>query len=80
MPSRPAHSRPKPQFTASDLGLGWHVVRTPGPACRAGEAPAGVTVTAPARELLLILNRRLPATAVTGDAAVLDRWRQDARF
>ncbi len=39
-----------------------------------------MTVAAPARDLLLILNRRLPAGAVTGDAAVLDRWREDSRF
>jgi predicted lipid carrier protein YhbT len=69
------------QFTATDLELGWHVVRTPGgPVWREGEAPADVTVAAPARELLLILNRRLPAGPVTGDAAVLDRWLEDSRF
>src|SRR5690242_20925372 len=51
-------------FRATDPGLGdageWLVTRTPeGAVWHNGSAPAGVRVEAPARELLLVLNRRL---------------------
>ena len=51
----------------------------PGPA-RPG--PAGVTITGPAADLLLVLVRRLPPAAVTvhGDPAVLGRWLAGTSF
>ncbi len=68
-------------WLTTDAGRGWHVVRTPGgPAWHDGEAPADAELAAPARELLLILNRRLPPGEVTGNAAIFNRWLEDSRF
>jgi uncharacterized protein (TIGR03083 family) len=69
------------QFTATDANCSWYAVRTPGgPTWREGEAPADVTLAAPARDLLLVLNRRQPPGPTTGDVAVLNRWLEDSRF
>jgi hypothetical protein len=64
---------------------GWFVERTPtGVSWRHGHAPADVAVRASARELLLVLNRRLePAQAVveiTGDRAVFAHWLEHSSF
>ncbi|BCY10329.1 maleylpyruvate isomerase family mycothiol-dependent enzyme [Actinoplanes sp. L3-i22] len=59
----------------------WHVTLTPGGAVwRDGPGPADVTYRAPARELLLVLNRRLPPGESTGDRALLARWVANTRF
>jgi uncharacterized protein (TIGR03083 family) len=76
------------QLQATDPGLAageWLVERTPtGVGWRHGHAPADVTVRAPARELLLVLNRRLdPArqgVAITGDRALFTHWLEHSRF
>ncbi|HET8642782.1 MAG TPA: maleylpyruvate isomerase family mycothiol-dependent enzyme [Pseudonocardiaceae bacterium] len=77
------------QLQATDPGLAgageWLVERTPaGVTWRHGQAPADVTVRAPARELLLVLNRRLdPArhgVTVTGDEALFSHWLEHSRF
>jgi uncharacterized protein (TIGR03083 family) len=75
-------------FQATDPGLDtreWFVRRTAdGVSWRPGPAPADVTVRAPARELLLVLNRRLdPAKAgvqTTGDHALFAHWLEHGRF
>ncbi|WP_436533750.1 maleylpyruvate isomerase family mycothiol-dependent enzyme [Actinoplanes sp. HUAS TT8] len=60
---------------------GWHVTLTPGGAqWRPGVAAADVELTAPARELLLVLNRRREPGECRGDRALLDRWVQNTRF
>ncbi|HKD98286.1 MAG TPA: maleylpyruvate isomerase family mycothiol-dependent enzyme [Micromonosporaceae bacterium] len=63
----------------------WMVERSPaGVHWRHGRAPADVTVRAPARELLLVLNRRLDAdrqdVEITGDRAVFIHWLEHSRF
>ena len=76
------------QLSATDPGLAgaeWHVERTPaGVHWREGHAPADVTVGAAARELLLVLNRRLEPTtdrvAVDGDQALFAFWLDHGRF
>jgi hypothetical protein len=76
------------QLRAIDPGLAagdWLVERTPaGAGWRRGYAPADVTVRAPARELLLVLNRRLdPArqgVAITGDRGLFAHWLEHSRF
>ena len=76
------------QLCAIDPGLAagdWFVERTPaGVAWRRGYTPADVTVRAPARELLLVLNRRLdPAhqgVEVTGDRGLFTHWLEHSRF
>jgi uncharacterized protein (TIGR03083 family) len=69
------------QLLATDAGRAvaeWHVVRTPaGVRWRLGSAPADVAIRAPARELLLVLNRRLDPTEhveVIGDHALFTHW------
>jgi uncharacterized protein (TIGR03083 family) len=67
--------------TADDAGA-WLVERRPdGTAWQTGTQPADVTVTGPARSLLLILTRRLPLSdrdatniAVDGDADLAQHW------
>jgi uncharacterized protein (TIGR03083 family) len=64
---------------------GLTVTRTAGPAAGlAGAGPAGAVLAGPAGALLLVLMGRVPAgdpaVAVSGDAAVLDRWLAAARF
>jgi uncharacterized protein (TIGR03083 family) len=76
------------QFQATDPGLAgaaWLVERTPaGVGWRTGRAPADVTVRAPARELLLVLNRRLGpdrhGVQITGDRALFTHWLEHSRF
>jgi uncharacterized protein (TIGR03083 family) len=63
----------------------WLVQRTPaGVAWRHGRGPADVAVVAPARELLLVMNRRLDPTAdrvrVVGDQALFTHWLEHSRF
>lgn len=57
----------------------WQITRGPaGPTWRRGDDDADVTVTATARDLLLIVTRRLPPddpqVAIGGDRALLDHW------
>ena len=76
------------QLQASDpdlTGAEWLVERTPtGVRWRPGQAPADVTVRAPARELLLVVNRRLDpggqGVEVTGDGALFTHWLEHSRF
>lgn len=76
------------RLQATDPGLAageWLVERSPvGVRWRYGHAPANVTVRAPARELLLVLNRRLdPAgrtVEITGDPALFAHWLEYSRF
>src|SRR5690349_20977123 len=67
------------QFAATDYSAVWTAERTPdGVTWRAGAGAADVTVRAPGRELLLLLNRRLDpghdGIVVTGDRALLEHW------
>ncbi|SNY32588.1 maleylpyruvate isomerase family mycothiol-dependent enzyme [Paractinoplanes atraurantiacus] len=69
------------QFIAPDADRAWHVTRAKeGIEWREARAPADVALTAPARELVLILNRRLPSPPVEGDQAVWEAWREGSRF
>jgi uncharacterized protein (TIGR03083 family) len=68
---------------ATDAGESWVVDRSPTAVTwRPGTAAADVTVRAPARELLLLLNRRLgPEHAeISGESALLAAWLAHARF
>jgi uncharacterized protein (TIGR03083 family) len=73
------------QWLATDIADGtggWLIERRPeGATLRPGTQPADVTVTGPARSLLLILTRRLPLTdrettgiSVDGDIDLAQRW------
>ncbi|TQM84698.1 uncharacterized protein (TIGR03083 family) [Saccharothrix saharensis] len=60
-------------------GPPWTITRGPaGPTWRRGDGAADVTVTASARDLLLVATRRLSPDAagvtVSGDRALLDHW------
>jgi hypothetical protein len=77
------------RLQATDPGLGaageWLVERTPaGVTWRHGHAPAQATVRAPARELLLVLNRRLDFAGagvdITGDRTLFIYWLEHSRF
>ncbi|MFF5082716.1 maleylpyruvate isomerase family mycothiol-dependent enzyme [Actinoplanes sp. NPDC000266] len=69
------------QFVASDIERAWHVTRAEeGIEWSEAVAPADVRVVAPARDLVLILNRRSPAPEVEGDQAVWESWREASRF
>jgi len=76
------------QLAATDpdlAGAEWHAERTPtGVRWREGHAPADVTVTGAARELLLVLNRRIDPTAdrvtVDGDRTLFNFWLDHSRF
>jgi uncharacterized protein (TIGR03083 family) len=73
------------RFVATDQETAWFVERTPaGVRWRHGDGPAEATVFAPARELLLVLNRRLdPAhdgVQITGDRAVFQDWLEHSDF
>ncbi|WP_250030436.1 maleylpyruvate isomerase family mycothiol-dependent enzyme [Paractinoplanes maris] len=69
------------QFRATDIPRSWHVTLTAtGISWTDGDHPADATVAAPAQQLLLILNRRRPAPAVSGDPALWERWRESSRF
>jgi hypothetical protein len=68
-----------------DATEGWHVTRSPaGVAWRRGDAPADALVRAPARELLLVLNRRIDpghdGVEITGDRALFAHWLANSRF
>ncbi len=71
------------QWRATDTADGaWFVERRPdGATCRPGTRQADVTVTGPARSLLLILTRRIPFTdrettnvSVDGDTDLAQHW------
>lgn len=47
---------------------------------RRGSEGTAVTVSAPVADLLLIIYKRLPPTAVSGDTALLDFWLQRVDF
>jgi uncharacterized protein (TIGR03083 family) len=74
------------KFRPADLaGSEWFVERdATGVNWRHSDEPADVTVRAPARELLLVLNRRLdPAAAkveISGDAELFAHWLANGRF
>jgi uncharacterized protein (TIGR03083 family) len=79
------------RLAATDSGLGaageWFIDRTPdGVRWRSGSPPdsADVTVRAPARELLLVLNRRLEpdqaGVEVDGDREMFLHWLANSRF
>nr|WP_221376148.1 maleylpyruvate isomerase family mycothiol-dependent enzyme [Actinoplanes polyasparticus] len=69
------------QFSATDIPRSWHVTLTSsGITWNDGDHGADVTLTAPVRELLLILNRRLPAPRADGDAALWEQWQEGSRF
>ncbi|MCY1138643.1 maleylpyruvate isomerase family mycothiol-dependent enzyme [Actinoplanes sp. Pm04-4] len=69
------------QFSATDIPRSWHVTLTSsGIKWTDGDHAADVTLTAPARDLLLILNRRLAAPRIDGDPALWDRWLTASRF
>ncbi|MFF0270238.1 maleylpyruvate isomerase family mycothiol-dependent enzyme [Kribbella sp. NPDC004536] len=64
------------QWQATDAGA-WFVVRRPdGATWHSGTQQADVTITGPARSLLLTLTRRLPLTEVVvdGDADLAQHW------
>ncbi|MGV9293508.1 maleylpyruvate isomerase family mycothiol-dependent enzyme [Amycolatopsis sp. NPDC003676] len=66
------------QWLATDTAGAWSVERKPdGATWQPGTREADVTVTGPARSLLLILTRRLPLAdceTVDGDAALAQHW------
>jgi uncharacterized protein (TIGR03083 family) len=72
--------------TDADASSGaWLVERTPaGVTWQHRHAPADVTVRAPARELLLVMNRRLDPTGegveITGDTALFTHWLKHSQF
>ncbi|XVU27350.1 maleylpyruvate isomerase family mycothiol-dependent enzyme [Actinoplanes sp. CA-054009] len=69
------------QLIAPDIDRTWHVRRVEGGIeWHEAQAPADVTLTAPARELVLILNRRSPPPPVKGDQAVWEAWLEESRF
>lgn len=68
-------------FTATDLGRSWHVTLTKDGLGRADEDyPADTVIKAPAKHLLLIMNRREEPDVIDGDEALWQRWRKDAKF
>jgi hypothetical protein len=73
------------RFAATDHPAVWIAERaTDGVTWREGDGAAEVSVRAPARELLLLLNRRIgpehDGVEVTGDRALLDHWLQHTKF
>jgi uncharacterized protein (TIGR03083 family) len=74
------------QAIDADPAVGeWLVERTPtGVVWRPGLGPADVAVRAPARELLLVMNRRLDPTAdrvqIAGDRGLFTHWLEHSRF
>jgi len=73
------------RFAATDHPAVWIAERAAdGVTWREGDGAAGTSVSAPARELLLLLNRRIEPShdwvEVTGDRALLDHWLQHTRF
>jgi uncharacterized protein (TIGR03083 family) len=71
------------RLSTSDADEDWIAQRTPaGVVVQPGPGEADVHAHGPVRELLLVLNRRLPADrlTVTGDAAVFADWLDQSRF
>jgi len=77
------------RFVATDPGLAsvgaWHVKRLPaGVVWAHGHGSADAVVRAPARELLLLLNRRLDTlhegVEIIGDRALLMDWLEHSKF
>ena len=77
------------RFTATDPELGpsheWSATRGPaGVTWRHGAGPADVTVRGPARQLLLLLNRRLAVDTAevesSGDRELLAHWWSNSKF
>ena len=68
------------QLLATDTAGAWFVERRPdGAVWQAGTRPADVTVSGPARSLLLTLTRRVPLSgaegiSVSGDAGLAQHW------
>ena len=70
------------QWLATDTADAWFVERRPdGATCQPGTKQADVTVTGPARSLLLVLTRRLPLTSgeadgisIDGDTGLAEHW------
>ena len=72
-------------FATTDHAAVWTAERAPdGVTWRHGDGPTAVTVRAPARELLLLVNRRIDpgddSIEVTGDHALLHHWLEHTRF
>ncbi|WP_051808650.1 maleylpyruvate isomerase family mycothiol-dependent enzyme [Actinoplanes subtropicus] len=73
-------------FTATDTGQSWHVTLTPNGlawqtnAQKSKAQKSAAEINAPARDLLLILNRRREPADIEGDRALWQRWREEARF
>ena len=66
------------QFRATDHPGAWHVTLTPaGVEWRPGAAGADETIEAPVRDLLLLLNRRVPPAA---PGPLLARWIAATKF
>ncbi|QXJ20274.1 maleylpyruvate isomerase family mycothiol-dependent enzyme [Actinomadura graeca] len=66
-------------------GPGWLLTREPdGPRCERSDGEAAVSACAPARDLLLMLTRRLSpedaGAVITGERAVLDHWLANTAF
>ncbi|MEV4352727.1 maleylpyruvate isomerase N-terminal domain-containing protein [Actinoplanes sp. NPDC049596] len=75
------------QFTAPDAARTWRVTRTEtGLTWHDTEAqpgaptPPDASIEAPARKLLLILNRRLPPPTAQGNQQVWTSWYENSRF
>ncbi|MEV6636211.1 maleylpyruvate isomerase family mycothiol-dependent enzyme [Actinoplanes sp. NPDC051470] len=68
------------RLLATDTADAWFVERQPeGAVLQSGSRPADVTVTGPARSLLLTLTRRVPLSggegiSVSGDAGLAQHW------
>lgn len=75
-------------FQATDEGLGengtWLARRAPsGVEWTWGTGPADVTVRGPARDLMLVLTRRVPAgnqLEIEGDSALLTHWLENSKL
>ncbi|MFI0470660.1 hypothetical protein ACH347_41915 [Saccharopolyspora sp. 5N102] len=58
-----------------DTGLGWLITRTPdGVRWTRATDTAATTLAGPAKDLLLVLTRRLPMVTITGDRNLADHW------
>ncbi|WP_433302601.1 maleylpyruvate isomerase family mycothiol-dependent enzyme [Actinoplanes sp. CA-030573] len=78
---RPTGTGETVQFQATDTGQGWHVTLHPGGiSWRPETAPADVTIEAPVKDLLLIINRRRVPEMIEGNAALYDHWRTNTQF
>jgi uncharacterized protein (TIGR03083 family) len=72
------------RFVATDHATEWVAERTPDGVTWRHDGAADVTVRAPARELLLVLNRRLDPgrdeVEVTGASTLFHHWLEHSRF